>query len=89
LYIKKKLIKLFNILYKNQAEVMDGSNPYSLDNFNNFNEFNNFNDNALNNFYISNSFSNNYSSIVSNNSTTPTIKFKAISIDYIIFLINK
>jgi len=62
---------------------MDGGNPYGLD------DFNTFNNNALNNFYISNSFSNNYSSIVSNNSITPTIKSKAISIDYIIFSVNK
>jgi len=68
---------------------MDSGNLYGLDDFNNFNEFNNFNNNALNNFYISNFFSNNCSSIVFNNSTTPTVKSKAIFIDYIIFFINK
>jgi len=68
---------------------MDNSNLYGLDNFNNFNKFNNFDNNILNDFYISNSSFNNYSFIVSNNSITPTIKSKAISIDYIIFLINK
>jgi len=60
---------------------MDGSNPYSLDNFNNFNEFNDF--------YISNSFFNNCSSTISNNSITLTVESKAISIDYIIFPTNK
>ena len=78
-----------NALYKNQVEVMDGGNPYGLDDFNNFNKFNDFNDDTLNNFYISNSSSNNYSSIVSNNSITPTVESKTISVDYIIFFINK
>ena len=64
---------------------MDSGNPYGLDNLNNFNESNNINNNALNDFYISNSSSNGYSSIVYSNSTTPTIKSKAISVDYIIF----
>ena len=64
-------------------EIMDGGNPYSLD------DFNNFNNNILNDFYISDSSSNNYSSIISNNSITPTIESKAISINYIIFPINK
>jgi len=65
------------------------SNPYNLDNFNKFNKFNDFNNNILNDFYIFNSFFNNYSSIIFNNSTTPTIKSKTISINYIIFSINK
>jgi len=68
---------------------MDGGNPYGLDNFNDFNKFNNFNDNALNDFYISDSSSNNCFSIVFNNSITPTIKSKAISVDCIIFPTNK
>jgi len=70
-------------------EVIDSGNPYGLDNFNNFNKFNDFNNDILNNFYISNSFSNNYSSIISNNSITPTVKSKAISINYINFFFNK
>jgi len=48
-----------------------------------------FNDNTLNDFYIFNSSFNNYSPIVFNNFTTPTVKSKAISIDYIIFFANK
>ena len=68
---------------------MDGGDSYGLDNFNNFNEFNDFNDDTLNNFYISNSFFNNYSSIISNNFITPTVESKTISIDYIIFPTNK
>jgi len=68
---------------------MDSGNPYGLDDFNNFNEFNNFNDNTLNNFYIFNSSFNNYSFIISNNSTTPTIESKAIFMDCIIFPTNK
>ena len=68
---------------------MDGGNPYGLDDFNNFNEFNNFNNDTLNDFYIFDSYSNNCSSIMSNNSTTPTVKSETISIDYIIFPINK
>jgi len=68
---------------------MDGGNPYGLDDFNDFNKFNDFDNNALNDFYISNFSSNNCFSIVFNNSTTPTIESKAISIDYIIFLTNK
>jgi len=68
---------------------MDGGNPYGLDDFNDFNKFNDFDNDALNNFYISNSFFNNYSFIVSNNSTIPTVKSKAISMDCIIFPVNK
>jgi len=68
---------------------MDGGNPYGLDNFNNFNEFNDFDDDALNDFYISDSSFNNYSSIMSNNFITFTIKFKTIFVDYIIFSTNK
>jgi len=56
-----------------------------LDDLNNFNKSNDFNDDALSDFYISDSSSNGYSSIVSNNSTTPTVKSEAISMDYIIF----
>jgi len=68
---------------------MDGSNLYGLDDFNEFNEFDDFNNNTLNDFYISNSSFNNCSSIISNNSTTSTVEFKAISIDCIIFSANK
>ena len=64
-------------------EVIDSSNPYSLDNFNDFNN------NTLNDFYISNSLFNGYSSIVFNNSTTLTVKSEAISINCIIFPANK
>ena len=70
-------------------EVIDGGNPYSLNNLNDFNKSNNFNNNTLNNYYIFNSLSNGYSSTVSNNSITLTVKSKAISVDYIIFLTNK
>ena len=68
---------------------MDGGNFYGLDDFNKFNKFNNFNNDILNDFYISDSFFNNYSFTVSNNSITPTVKSKAISMNYIIFSINK
>jgi len=71
------------------VEVIDGGNPYGLDDFNNFNKFNDFNNDTLNDFYISDFSSNDYSSIMSNNSTTPTVKSKAISMDYIIFPTNK
>jgi len=71
------------------VEIIDNGNLYGLDDFNNFNEFNDFNNNTLNNFYISDSFFNNYSSIIFNNFITPTVKSKAIFINYIIFPINK
>ena len=62
---------------------MDSGNPYGLD------DFNDFNDDALNDFYISDFSSNNYSATVSNNSTTLTIKSKAMSINCIIFPTNE
>lgn len=82
---KEELIKLSNTLYKNQAEVMDGGNPYGLDDLDDFNESDDFDDDALSDFYISDSSSNGYSPTVSNNSTTPTVKFEAISVDCMIF----
>lgn len=83
--LREELIELSNTLYKNQAEVMDGGNPYGLDDLDDFNESDDFNDDALSDFYISNSSSNGYSSTVSNNSTTPTVKSEAISVDCMIF----
>lgn len=76
---KEELIELSNTLYKNQAEVMDGGNPYGLD------DLDDFDNDALNDFYISNSSSNGSSSTESNNSTAPTVKSEAISVDCMIF----
>ena len=66
-------------------EVIDGGNPYSLDDLNDFNESSDFDNDVLNDFYISDSLSNGYSFTVSNNFITPTVKSEAISVDCIIF----